>query len=130
MPGSIRQRHDRGPNTFECVRSGAGTTRVVFGITASSFGALGSKPSWRSPISLPNWTVSLRRSRSLRLSGVPRQPSTTLSVGWKANGWEDWSPTTARRYESIWRVHIKDSIGTRTLASLSPYDVEVFFRGF
>ena len=49
-------------------------------------------------------------------------------TGWKANGWDDLSPSTTRRYDSIWTTHIKNSIGRRKIASLSPYDVEVYFR--
>ena len=58
-------------------------------------------------------------------------PSTTLNdaiAGWKANGWADLSPVTARRYENVWKVHIRDTIGKRRIASLSPYDVERYFR--
>jgi integrase len=47
---------------------------------------------------------------------------------WRQNGWEDLSPTTVRRYEGVWNTHIRDSIGQRAIASLSPYDVERFYR--
>jgi integrase len=46
----------------------------------------------------------------------------------EANGWDDLSPTTARRYEGVWRVNIRDSIGRRRIVSLGPYDVERYFR--
>lgn len=58
-------------------------------------------------------------------------PSTTVNdaiEGWKDNGWEDLSPKTARGYEEIWRGYIRHSIGQELIASLSPYDVERFFR--
>jgi integrase len=58
-------------------------------------------------------------------------PRTTINdaiSGWRDNGWEDLSPSTIRRYESIWRTHIKPSIGSRQIATLSPFDVEQFFR--
>lgn len=58
-------------------------------------------------------------------------PATTINhalAGWQANGWDDLSPSTIRRYQSIWDTHIRSSIGTRTLATLSPYDVERYFR--
>jgi integrase len=61
----------------------------------------------------------------------PWGPTTTINdaiSGWKANGWDDLSPTTSRRYENIWKVHIRDAIGKKRIASLSPYDVEKFFR--
>ncbi|MDQ1427614.1 MAG: hypothetical protein QOK39_1090, partial [Acidimicrobiaceae bacterium] len=28
-------------------------------------------------------------------------------AGWKLNGWDDLSPTTTRRYEVIWRLHVR-----------------------
>ena len=49
-------------------------------------------------------------------------------VGWKENGWADLSPVTQRRYESVWRVHIKTSIGRQRVAKLTPYEVERYFR--
>jgi integrase len=47
---------------------------------------------------------------------------------WRQNGWEDLSPTTVRRYEGVWNTHVRDSIGQRAIASLSPYDVERYYR--
>lgn len=58
-------------------------------------------------------------------------PSTTVNdaiSAWQANGWEDLSPRTADHYESVWRVHIRQSIGRRKIATLGPYDVERFYR--
>ncbi|HVL94160.1 MAG TPA: tyrosine-type recombinase/integrase [Acidimicrobiales bacterium] len=49
-------------------------------------------------------------------------------AGWEANGWQDLSPTTVRRYRSIWDHHIRDGIGQRKIRSISPYDVEQFLR--
>ena len=48
--------------------------------------------------------------------------------GWKDNGWEDLSPSTVRRYENMWMKHIHGSIGKQRLTTLSPYDVEKYFR--
>lgn len=48
--------------------------------------------------------------------------------GWKQNGWDDLSPVTVRRYESVWKVHIEKSIGKQKIATLSPYEVERYFR--
>ncbi len=48
--------------------------------------------------------------------------------GWKANGWDDLSPVTAQRYESVWNVHIRKSIGKERIATLTPYEVEQYFR--
>jgi integrase len=58
-------------------------------------------------------------------------PATTVNdaiEAWRDNGWADLSPKTARHYESIWRVHIKDAIGRRKVAALGPYEVESFYR--
>ncbi|HUY06945.1 MAG TPA: site-specific integrase [Acidimicrobiales bacterium] len=58
-------------------------------------------------------------------------PDTTINdaIGaWRTNGWDDLSPSTTRRYESIIKVHIAPTIGRRRIAELSPYDVETFFR--
>ena len=49
-------------------------------------------------------------------------------AGWKHNGWDDLSPVTARRYENVWKVHIEKTIGKRRIASLTPYEVERYFR--
>jgi integrase len=48
--------------------------------------------------------------------------------GWKHNGWDDLSPSTVRRYENMWMKHVHNSIGRQRLATLSPYDVEKYFR--
>jgi hypothetical protein len=58
-------------------------------------------------------------------------PTTTVNdaiAAWRENGWEDLSPKTSRHYESVWRLHIRDSIGSRRIAELSSYDVERFYR--
>ena len=49
-------------------------------------------------------------------------------AAWRDNGWQDLSPSTVRRYESIWKMQIKDSIGRRRISSLSPYEVEKYLR--
>jgi integrase len=69
---------------------------------------------------------------------VPAEPETltwnqTTTVndaiaGWKHNGWSDLSPVTARRYENVWKVHIEKSIGKQRIATLTPYEVERYFR--
>lgn len=58
-------------------------------------------------------------------------PKTTVNdaiAAWRANGWEDLSPSTTRRYESIWSVHVRDGIGRTPIASLSSYDLERYYR--
>lgn len=49
-------------------------------------------------------------------------------MGWKQNGWQDLSPNTVRGYEGVSRRNVRDSIGTRRIATLFPYDVERYFR--
>ena len=49
-------------------------------------------------------------------------------AAWKLNGWQDLSPSTTRRYESIWEVHVEHSIGLRKISELSSYDLERYLR--
>jgi integrase len=58
-------------------------------------------------------------------------PASTINdalAAWQANGWEDLSPYTTKRYQSLWDVHIRDDIGRRRIASLSSYDLERWYR--
>ena len=48
--------------------------------------------------------------------------------GWKENGWDDLSPVTVRRYENVWKVHIEKTIGKERISTLTPYEVERYFR--
>ena len=63
------------------------------------------------------------------LAWGPKSTVNDAIEGWKRNGWQDLSPNTVRGYEGIWRRNVRDSIGTKRIASLSPYDVERYFRG-
>ena len=57
--------------------------------------------------------------------------STTINdaiEAWKQNGWDDLSPVTVRRYENLWKVHIKRTIGRERIAAVTPYEVEQYFR--
>jgi integrase len=58
-------------------------------------------------------------------------PLTTINEaieGWKRNGWQDLSPNTVRGYQGVWDRHVRTSIGTRRIATLSPYELEQFYR--
>lgn len=58
-------------------------------------------------------------------------PSTTINdaiEGWRHNGWSDLSPTTRRRYQGMWDLQVKDTIGRRRLEDLTPWDLERYFR--
>ena len=47
---------------------------------------------------------------------------------WRANGWDDLSPKTVRGYEEIWYRYVRNTMGTRCIAALNPYEVERYFR--
>ena len=58
-------------------------------------------------------------------------PKTTFNdaiEGWRQNGWADLSPNTTKRYQSLWDVHIRSTIGKKRIAATGPYEVERFFR--
>jgi integrase len=58
-------------------------------------------------------------------------PLTTINQaieGWKRNGWQDLSPNTVRGYQGVWDRHVRDSIGGRRIATVSPYELEQFYR--
>ena len=64
-------------------------------------------------------------------SGLKWNSSTTINdaiSAWQANGWDDLSPSTTRRYESIWKVHISETIGKRKISSLTTYQIEQYYR--
>jgi hypothetical protein len=48
--------------------------------------------------------------------------------GWRDNGWEDPSPSTVRRHETMWMKHVHRSIRSERPATLDPSDVEKYFR--
>ena len=129
MAGSLRQRPDRGADAWELRlylgRDAAGKVRqrsVLF---------RGTKRSAQRELT----RLAAERDRAPAVvpdeAGRPWGPATTINdaiEGWQANGWDDLSPTTARRYEGVWRVNIRDSIGRRRIVSLGPYDVERYLR--
>lgn len=129
MAGSLRQRADRGPDAWELRvylgRDAAGKVRqrsVLF---------RGSKRSAQRE--LTRLVAEQDRAPAVIADDAARPwgPTTTINdaiEGWRANGWDDLSPSTARRYEGVWRVNIRDSIGKRRIVSLGPYDVERYFR--
>ena len=129
MAGSLRQRPDRGADAWEL--------RVYLGRDAAgkihqrSVLFRGTKRSAQRE--LTRLTAEQDRAPAVVPEDAARAwgPTTTLNdaiEAWQANGWDDLSPSTARRYEGVWRVNIRDSIGRRRIASLGPYDVERYFR--
>jgi len=129
MAGSIRERPDRGPGTYELRvflgRDADGRTRhrsVLFRGTRRA-----------AERALSRLLVDQEDAPAVVPDPVSRSWGRTTTIndaiaGWKANGWEDLSPVTARRYENLWKVHIRQSIGKRRIDSLTPYDVERYFR--
>jgi hypothetical protein len=52
-------------------------------------------------------------------------PTTTINYAieaWKANGWEDLSPKTTLGYQSTWKCHVKESIGSKRIAVVNTCD--------
>ncbi len=129
MAGSIRKRPDRGPDTWQL--------RVYIGrdsngrVRHRSHTFQGSKRAAQKELARLVLEQDAAPEVVLDEASRPWGPSTTINEaisGWKANGWDDLSPVTSRRYESIWKLHIEDAIGKKRIASLSPYDVEKYFR--
>ena len=129
MAGSIRPRPDRGPNTWEL--------RVFLGRDRSG------NVRHKSQLFRGSKRAAEKELRILLVAQdfepeVPTEPevrawgrSTTVNdaiEGWKRNGWDDLSPVTVRRYENVWKVHIENSIGKERISTLTPYEVEHFFR--
>lgn len=129
MAGSIRKRPDKGADAFEL--------RVFLGRDANGRVQHRSRLFHGTQRAAERALARLITTQEATPAIVPNEasrawgPTTTINnaiTGWKANGWDDLSPSTTRRYDSIWTTHIKNSIGRRKIASLSPYDVEVYFR--
>ena len=126
MPGSMRERH---PNVWELrvflgrdangkVRHGyqtfRGGKRAAERELSRLVAAAEDEPVPPPVVEAPRWNVQTTINDAIQ--------------GWKDNGWEDLSPSTVRRYENMWMKHVHGSIGNERLATLSPYDVEKYFR--
>jgi integrase len=129
MAGSIRERKDRGVDTWEL--------RIFLGRDAAG------KVRHRSALFRGSRRAAERELSRLiadqdrEPEPVPPEagrrwgPETTINdaiEGWRVNGWDDLSPSTTRRYQSMWQCHIEGSIGKRRIAQLGPYDVESYLR--
>ena len=129
MAGSIRERPEIGPNVYEL--------RIFLGRDAGGRVRHRSRTFHGTRRQAERELARLLVAEEVQPSVVPDEatrtwgPASTVNdaiAGWKENGWDDLSPVTARRYDSVWRLHIRDTIGRRKIASLSPYDVEKYFR--
>jgi integrase len=129
MAGSLRQRPDRGADAWEL--------RVFLGrdrrgrVRQKSQLFRGTKRAAEKELS----RLVLAQDFEPEVLPEPetRQWNQTTTVndaieGWKQNGWDDLSPVTSRRYENVWTVHIKKAIGRERIATLTPYEVERYFR--
>jgi len=114
MAGSIRKRPDKGTNAFELRvflgRDTSGRVRhrsqLFRGTQRATERALAKMVTLQSdlPAVVPSDSTG------------PFGPATTINdamAAWQLNGWQDLSPSTTRRYSSIWSTHIKGSIGKR-----------------
>lgn len=129
MAGSIRKRTDKGPDAFELRvflgRDSAGRVRHRSHLYRGT--RRGAERELARLVTEQEAAPAVVPDESARKWG----PSTTINdaiVGWRDNGWQDLSPSTTQRYESMWVVHIKPTIGKRKIASLGPYDVELYLR--
>lgn len=129
MAGSIRKREDRGPDAWEI--------RVFLGRDQSgrvrhrSTLFRGTKRS--AERELARLLVKQDEVPAVVPDEAAREwgPATTFNdaiAGWRDNGWADLSPLTTARYDNVWKVHVRDGIGSRRIASVGPYDVERYFR--
>jgi integrase len=129
MAGSIRKRPDKGSDAFELRvflgRDTAGRVRHKSQLFRGSQRA--AERALAKMVTVQSDLPAVVPSDSTR----PFGPTTTINdamAAWQLNGWQDLSPSTTRRYSSIWSTHIKGSIGKRAISSLGPYDVELYLR--
>jgi integrase len=129
MPGSIRKRPELGPDAWELRvflgRDGRGRVRH------KSRTFRGSKRAAEKELGRLVLAQDFDPEAPAESETLAWNQSTTVNdaiEGWKQNGWDDLSPVTVRRYDSVWKVHIEKSIGKQTIATLSPYEVERYFR--
>jgi integrase len=129
MAGSIRKRPDKGNDAYELRvflgRDDAGRTRHKSTLFR------GSRRAAEMELARLVTGQADKPARTPQQRELAFGPSTTINMAieaWKQNGWQDLSPTTTLRYASIWSKQIKNSIGRRRIASLGPYDVEMYLR--
>ncbi len=129
MAGSIRPRPDRGPEVWEL--------RIFLGRDSDGHVRHKSQVFRGSRRAAEKELARVLIAQEVEPEPIPEPatrlwgPLTTVNdaiEGWKLNGWDDLSPVTSRRYESVWKVHIKKTIGRKRIASLTPYVVERYFR--
>ena len=129
MAGSLRKRPDRGPDAWEL--------RVFLGRDSRGRVRHKSQIFRGSQRAAEKELARLVITQDVEPEVPPEEasrswgPQTTVNdaiEGWQLNGWDDLSPVTSQRYESVWRVHIEGTIGRERIATLQPYAVERYFR--
>jgi integrase len=129
MPGSIRKRPELGPDAWELRvflgRDGRGRVRH------KSRTFRGSKRAAEKELGRLVVAQDFEPEVPMEREAQEWNQTTTVNnaiEGWKQNGWDDLSPVTVRRYENVWKVHIEKTIGKQRIATLTPYEVERYFR--
>lgn len=129
MAGSLRSRPDKGADAWEL--------RVYLGRDSTGKVRHRSRLFRGSRRAAERELASMVTSVAEAPAPVPEEratqwgPTTTVNdaiAAWKRNGWEDLSPSTTARYESLWKVHIRESVGRKPIAALSSYELERWFR--
>ena len=129
MAGSMRKRTDRGTQAWELRifvgRDSRGRVRHISRLFHGSRRAAERE--------LARLVAEQDREPAIVYEQEERSWDTATTINdaiqaWRDNGWDDLSPSTTKRYKSMWEVHIKDDIGRRKIASLGPYEVERYFR--
>jgi integrase len=129
MPGSLRKRPDRGADAWE-LRIYLGRDRQGR-VRHKSQLFRGSKRAAEKELSRLVLSQDVEPENAAEPETREWNQTTTVNdaiAGWKENGWADLSPVTVRRYENVWKVHIEKSIGKERISSLTPYEVERYFR--
>jgi len=130
MAGSIRPRPDRGTDTWELRvflgRDRRGNIRHKSRLFRGSKRA--AEKELRGLLAAQDFEPEVPAESEVRDWGNTTTINDAIE-GWKLNGWDDLSPVTFRRYENVWKVHIEKTIGRERISSLTPYEVERYFRG-
>ncbi len=129
MPGSLRRRPDRGTDAWELrVFLGRDSRGNVRHKSHTFRGSQRAAEKELARLAITQDVVPEEPPEEANRSWGRQTTVNDAIEGWKLNGWGDLSPVTSQRYESVWRVHIQGTIGRERVATLTPYDVERYFR--
>ena len=123
MAGSIRRRQDKGTDAFQELprhllgRDSSGRVRHKSQLfRGTQRGA---------ELALARLVIG-QSDEPARVPSEAAKPFSSITTindaiaAWEVNGWQDLSPSTTRRYKSIWKTHIKQSIGRRAICESQP----------